>query len=132
MVFHHPSEHLQDGKPHSLELQITHKSDDEQHLVLAIFLEVGQENSNFNPLIKFLSEKEKIGKVDLSKIVDVNNQTFFYDGSLTVPPCSEGVKWYVVKTPLKISKEQMNEIIKFGIFAKTNARPVQAFHPEKY
>ena len=74
----------------------------------------------------------RLGRIDISKIVNTNDKTFFYDGSLTTPPCSEGVKWYVMKTPVKISQEQMNKIIKSAIFAKTNARPVQAFHPEKY
>ena len=70
--------------------------------------------------------------IDLSKIANEHDKMFFYDGSLTVPPCSEGVKWYVLKTPLKVSKNQMRAIIKAGIFAKTNARPVQKFNPEKY
>lgn len=130
--FHHPSEHLVNGKPHSLEMQIYHKNDSEQWLVLAIFLEVGKENPEFNKLIKLLSKKEKDGKLDLSKIVNENDKTFFYDGSLTTPPCTEGIKWYVMKNPVYVSKEQMRQLIKLGIFSKTNARPVQAFHPEKY
>lgn len=130
--FHHPSEHLVAGNPHSLELQIYHKSTDEQWLALAIFLELGEENPAFNQLIKTISGKKKDGKIDLSKIANEHDKMFFYDGSLTVPPCSEGVKWYVLKTPLKVSKNQMRAIIKAGIFAKTNARPVQKFNPEKY
>jgi carbonic anhydrase len=130
--FHHPSEHLINSQAHSLELQITHKSEDEQLLKLAIFLEVGKENEKFDYLIKLLSAKEKDSKIDLSKIVKADDKIFFYDGSSTTPPCREGVKWYVMKTPIQISKEQMNQIIKSAIFTKTNARPVQKFHPEKY
>ncbi len=130
--FHHPSEHLVAGKAHSLEMQIYHKSEDEQWLVLAIFLEVGKENPNFKQITELLGSKEKEGKIDLSKIVNASDKIFFYDGSLTVPPCREGVKWYVMQTPIEVSKEQMNQIIKTGIFAKTNARPVQTYHPEKY
>lgn len=132
LEFHHPSEHLISGKPHSLELQIYHKSEDEQWLVVAIFLEVGKENSEFKKLISLLVSKENEGKFDLSKIVKSNDQTFFYDGSNTTPPCKEGVKWHVMKTPIEISKEQMNQIIHSAIFVKMNARPVQEFHPEKY
>lgn len=130
--FHHPSEHLIDGKAHSLELQIYHKSEDEQWLALAIFLEIGKENKDFDQLIKLLRDKKLEGKIDLSKIVKANDKIFFYDGSLTVPPCTEGMKWYVMQTPIEISKEQMNQIIKLGIFVKSNARPVQKFNPEKY
>jgi carbonic anhydrase len=68
----------------------------------------------------------------LSKIVKEKDKIFFYDGSFTTPPCKEGVKWYVMKTPVTVSKEQMNQIIKLGIFVKSNARSVQEFHPEKF
>jgi carbonic anhydrase len=132
LEFHHPSEHLIGGKPHSLELQIYHKSDDEQWLVLGIFLEVGKENSEFKKLISLMTSKADDAKFNLEKIIKSNDQTFFYDGSNTTPPCKEGVKWYVMKTPLEISKEQMNQIIQSAIFVKTNSRPVQEFHPEKY
>jgi len=128
--FHHPSEHLVDSAPYSLEMQIYHKSDDEQRLAVAIFLEIGEENKNFNQIIEGL--KNKSSKIDLSKIIKLDDDLFFYDGSSTTPPCKEGLKWYIMKTPIKISKEQMNQIIKSAIFAKTNARAVQAFHDEKY
>lgn len=131
LSFHHPSEHLINSKSHSLEMQVMHKSEDEQWLGLAVFLEVGKANPDFEPLVKILSQK-KDGKFDLSKIIKENDKVFYYDGSLTTPPCTEGVKWYVMKTPLEISKEQMNVIIKKAIFVKSNARPVQAYHPEKY
>lgn len=130
--FHHPSEHLINGKQHSLELQVFHKSDDEQWLVLAILVEIGKENPAFNDMIKLMRSKEIEGKMNLSKIIKETDKTFFYDGSFATPPCTEGVKWYVMQTPLKISKEQMNQIIKLGIFTKSNARPVQEFHLEKY
>lgn len=132
LSFHHPSEHLVSGKPHSLELQIAHKSEDEQWLILGIFLEVGKENPAFKNLINFLTSKEKEGKIDLTKFVKSDDKIFFYDGSLTTPPCKEGVKWYVMKTPIEVSKEQMNQIIKSAILVKMNARKAQKFHPEKY
>lgn len=132
LAFHHPSEHLVRGKAHSMEMQILHKSDDEQWLALGIFLEVGKENPNFKTLINFLNSKNKEAKMDASKIVKFADDVFFYDGSFTTPPCKEGVKWFVMKTPIEISKEQMNQIIKSAIFVKTNARPVQKFNPEKY
>lgn len=130
--FHHPSEHLVKGKPHSLEMQIYHKSEDEQWLTVALFLEVGKENPNFKQIIDVMKSDKKDLKIDLSKILNDNDLKFFYDGSMTVPPCREGVKWYVIKTPVEVSKEQMDQLIKLGIFVKSNARPVQKFHPEKY
>ena len=131
--FHHPSEHLVKGQTHSLEMQIAHKSDDEQWLMLSVFLEVGKENKNFNEIIDFVSNKKNLEtKINLNKIINKNDQVFFYDGSLTTPPCTEGVKWYVFKTPIEISKEQMNILIKKTIFSKSNAREVQKFNFEKF
>lgn len=134
MHFHHPSEHQIKGEKHSLELQISHKSEDEQWLNLAVFFEVGKENAEINKLITLLENKDSKAniKFDLNKIIQANDQVFFYEGSSTTPPCKEGVKWYVLKTTLEMSKEQMNKIIKLSILTKSNARPIQEFHPEAF
>lgn len=136
LEFHHPSEHLVNGKTHSLEMQITYKSEDEQSLKLAFFLEPdtakNTENKKFSDLVKFLIGKEKEGTIDITSLVQENDKAFFYEGSNTVPPCREGVKWYVMKTPILVSKEQLNQIIRSSIFIPSNARPVQKFNPESF
>lgn len=137
LEFHHPSEHLIDSEPHSLEMQIYHKSEDEQWLVVSYFIELDlenllQENLNFVPLIDFLNSSNIDAKIDPNNLIDKNNLSFFYDGSFTTPPCSEGVKWYIMKKPLYISKNQLNNIIKKTIFTKTNARDIQKYNPEKF
>jgi|APGre2960657423_1045063.scaffolds.fasta_scaffold00393_3 carbonic anhydrase len=131
--FHHPSEHLVKNQASSLEMQIAFKSEDEQWLMMSIFLEVGNHHKNFEEIISFVeNKKQKEGKIDLEKIIKKNDLVFFYEGSITTPPCTEGIKWYIYKTPIYISKEQMNIIIKNTIFTKTNARDVQKFNPEKF
>jgi carbonic anhydrase len=135
--FHHPSEHLLDSNPHSLEMQIYHKSEDEQWLAVSYFLEISNQNNDnenlyFKNLINFLKSNQIEDKFDLSKIIDEKSLSFFYEGSFTTPPCTEGVKWYIMKNPIYISKEQMNAIIKSTIFVKSNARGVQKFNPEKF
>lgn len=131
--FHHPSEHLVKGKNHSLEMQIAHKSEDEQWLILSFFLEVGDHNKNFQEIVDFIANKKlKESKINLNKIINKSDLVFFYDGSFTTPPCTEGVKWYVFKAPIFISKEQMNLIITKAIFSKANAREIQKFNLEKF
>ena len=134
--FHHPSEHLLDSSPHSLEMQIYHKSEDEQWLALSYFLEIPAQNNNenlyFKNLINFLKSDKIEDKFDLSKIIDEKSLSFFYEGSFTTPPCTEGGKWYIMKNPIFINKEQMNVIIKSTIFVKSNAREVQKFNSEKF
>jgi carbonic anhydrase len=131
--FHHPSEHLMKGKNFSQEMQIAFKSEDEQWLIISLFLEIGNHNKNFDEIINFIGNKKiKEAKIDLEKIIKKDDSVFFYEGSFTTPPCFEGVKWYIFKTPILISKDQMNLIIKNAIFTKTNAREVQKFNPEKF
>ena len=135
--FHHPSEHLLDSNPHSLEMQIYHKSEDEQWLAVSYFLEISNQNNDnenlyFKNLINFLKSNQIEDKFDLSKIIDKKSLSFFYEGSFTTPPCTEGVKWYIMKNPIYISKEQMSAIIKSTIFVKSNRRGVQKFNSEKF
>lgn len=130
--FHHPSEHLVKGKAHSLEMHLYHKSRDEQKLMVAVFLELGEENPDFKDLIKFLASEEIEGEINPNHFVKENDKSFFYDGSLTIPPCEEGVKWYVMETTITLSKDQLNKIIKSAIFTKSNTRPTQPYHPERF
>jgi carbonic anhydrase len=121
------------GKNFSQEMQIAFKSEDEQWLIISLFLEIGNHNKNFDEIINFIGNKKiKEAKIDLEKIIKKDDSVFFYEGSFTTPPCQEGVKWYIFKTPILISKDQMNILIKESIFAKTNAREVQKFNPEKF
>lgn len=134
IFFHHPSEHLINGKQESLEMHIFHKSDSEQSLALALMISLGEENAQFANIISLLENKKRsaVADLDLSRIIDKKGKFFFYDGSLTTPPCTEGVKWFIMKDPIQISKEQMNKIIKLALKGRANARPAQKFSPEKY
>ncbi|MBU6338860.1 MAG: carbonic anhydrase family protein [Rickettsiales bacterium] len=135
LQFHHPSEHQINGEEQALEMQIFHKSDSEQIAALSVLVKVGKENSEFNKLIDLLKNPKKDdvwSEFNVGKVIDKNSKLFFYDGSLTTPPCTEGVKWFVMEKESEMSKEQMNEIIKLALKGKTNQRPTQAFHPELY
>jgi len=139
--FHHPSEHQINSEAQSLEMQIYHKSDDEQWLVLSYFLELNltkieEINENFIDLINFLKSKDKIKesefKIDLKNLISNSTNYFFYEGSFTTPPCKEGLKWYVFKEPIYLAKNQINQIIKLAIFTKSNARDIQKYNPSKF
>lgn len=136
LIFHHPSEHLLESKNHSLEMQIYHKSEDEQWLVVSYFLEINDDfkknNQKFEKLINFVNDNKKEDLLNLADIIDDNGSIFFYEGSYTTPPCYEGVKWYIFSKPILLSKDQMMTLIKKTIFVKSNARQVQKFNPEKF
>jgi carbonic anhydrase len=61
--------------------------------------------------------------IDLAQLLPAKRDYFTYMGSLTTPPCSEGVTWIVIKQPLAVSAEQIGV---FGHLYKNNARPVQS------
>ena len=132
--FHHPSEHQINSQSFDLEMQLSHKSEDEQWLIVSFFIaKHQQENLDFRSLIGFLESKNNTTSLDIKKIISHNNNiSFFYEGSFTTPPCLEAVKWFVFKNPILLNQNQINSIIKNTIFVSNNARPLQKFEPQNF
>ncbi len=126
--YHAPSEHAVDGKLFAAELHIVHKNADGGLAVVGILLDEGAQNSAYQPFIDNLPVKESevhdagvtINAMDLLPAVQT---TFRYSGSLTTPPCSEGVSWLLMTTPVELSAEQIHALT--SIFEGGNNRPVQ-------
>ncbi|MBI5971066.1 MAG: carbonic anhydrase family protein [Deltaproteobacteria bacterium] len=131
--FHNPSEHTLGNKPFAIELHLVHKNAKGALAVVGILLEEGAENLAYKAVFANLP-KNADTKIDADLSINAetllpSDRTYYrYDGSLTTPPCSEGVNWFVLKTPIQLSKEQLASYN--GIFKKTN-RPVQPLHDRK-
>ena len=129
--FHKPAEEKIDGKGHDMDAQLVHKGPDGKPMVLAILLDAGKENKAIKSLWDNLpKEKGKEVTNDAVKInaVDLlpNDKGYYsYAGSLTTPPCTENVTWYVLKSPVQVSADQ---IARFGRLYPNNARPTQPFN----
>jgi carbonic anhydrase len=128
--FHHPSEHLLSGQALDLELHFVHKSEAGQLAVLGIFIRPGAENAALAPIWaampKEAGEPQQIGtNIDPAALLPANRQYFRYKGSLTTPPCSEGVLWTVFKDPIEASSEQIRQ---FAELFPVNARPIQSLN----
>ena len=128
--FHRPSEERIDGKVFDMVVHLLHKSADGKHAVVAVLLESGsaqpvvQSVWNNLPLEKG-TEVIAQGPIDPAGLLPEDRRYYTYMGSLSTPPCSEGVRWMVMKTPVHVSPEQLQ------IFARLypmNARPVQPLH----
>lgn len=126
--YHAPSEHAVDGKLFAAELHIVHKNADGGLAVVGILLDEGEQNNAYQPFIQNLPSEESDVKdvgvtVNAADLLPVEHTTFRYSGSLTTPPCSEGVNWLLMTTPVEISAEQIAALT--SIFEEGNSRPVQ-------
>ena len=123
--FHHPSEHLLDGKPLAMEAHFVHRSSDGNLAVLGVLIEEGAENAALAPIWAAMPAHKGDGpvvSVALKDLLPADRTLFRYAGSLTTPPCSEIVNWVTFKTPIQASREQ---IAAFATLFPMNARPVQ-------
>lgn len=125
--FHTPSEHVVDGKTYPAELHLVHKSADGKLAVLGILIEEGAENAGFTGLTANLPKAGEEAAVeganfDPAQFLPEDHAIYRYSGSLTTPPCSEGVAWHVVQQPLTASAEQIEALSKV---MGENARPPQ-------
>lgn len=129
--FHAPSEHSLDGLHYPMEMHLVHAgSDGKPGLVVAVFLVQGGEGRAFAPLLSDLP-REMGGRkddaavtVDLANLLPADRTTLTYEGSLTAPPCTEGIRWYVLKTPVGITGGEMGAFVSLPHMTPTN-RPVQ-------
>ncbi|EXI73574.1 MAG: Carbonic anhydrase precursor [Candidatus Accumulibacter sp. SK-11] len=126
--FHRPSEERVNGKSFEMGAHLVHRSEDGRLAVVAVLLEKGMEH----PLIQTVWNNLPLEKgeyvmppglsIDLAQLLPADRSYYTYMGSLTTPPCSEGVLWLVLRQPQQISAEQL------AIFARLyrhNARPIQ-------
>ncbi|KAI9140734.1 alpha carbonic anhydrase [Paraphysoderma sedebokerense] len=128
--YHLPSEHLLDERHHEGEIHFVHKSDDNRLLVVGFFLDV-HPNAAPNPFVEQFvprlpmkpGQKQVIERLQFNHFSSCDlSQYFTYKGSLTTPPCSENVRWIVMRQPIVINPHQY-EILKNSV--PYNARPVQ-------
>ncbi|MEZ5380934.1 MAG: carbonic anhydrase family protein [Microthrixaceae bacterium] len=127
--FHAGSEHVIDGSQFPLEMHIVHSTEDEKLAVVGVMVEVGAENealaSVFDNIPTEVSEEGEVvdgATVDLSAALPDAQTYYQYSGSLTTPPCSEGVSWQVLETPIEVSQAQLDA---FTEVVDGNFRPVQ-------
>jgi carbonic anhydrase len=111
---HSPSEHLVDGKPLDLELHLVHKSDQGALTVVGLLFKKGKENQALasvfaNAPAEVTTEAKPVEKteLDLAQLLPVKRGYYSYSGSLTTPPCTEGVNWIVMQTYPEVSEAQI-------------------------
>jgi carbonic anhydrase len=126
--FHTPSEEQVNGKRFSMVAHLVHKSDAGQLAVVAVLMEVAGTNPLIDKVWTYmpLDAGDRVAMprelLDMNELLPADQRYYQFMGSLTTPPCSEGVLWMVLKQPMKISKVQYKL---FSQLYPNNARPVQ-------
>jgi len=126
--FHKPSEEKIKGKSFEMVAHLVHADSDGKLAVVAVLLDQGSANPLIHELWKNLpKEKEKEEapdkvQIDATQLLPLDRGYYTFSGSLTTPPCSENVTWFVLKQAGAISSE---EIATFSSVYPNNARPIQ-------
>jgi carbonic anhydrase len=126
--FHAPSENLLNGKHFPLEAHFVHADADGNLAVVAVFFEKGAANAALDKLGKDLpvraGDKHDLdAKLAAVELMPKTREYYRFSGSLTTPPCSEGVNWLVLKHPVTASEQQIEQL--HAAMGHDNARPVQ-------
>ena len=122
--FHGKSEHTVDGKRYDMVAHMVHQNPKTKQLaVIAIFFKEGKKNPMLDKIINGIGKEIS---VDPQNLLPADTKHYFhYVGSLTTPPCSENVQWFLLKQPDEASKEQIEAFRKYYV---DNERPVQELY----
>lgn len=135
--FHAESEHTFSGKHFPLEAHFVHKNADGKLAVVGVMFEPGTRNNGLDAVLlnmpgKAHQEKRVMAKFNPAVLLPSVHTHYQYSGSLTTPPCSEGVSWTVLNTPMPISEEQLANFHRAYVH---NNRPLQEWngrHPASF
>jgi carbonic anhydrase len=126
--FHHPSEEYIHGQPSAMAVHLMHASSTGKVAAVTVLLEPGRANSTVQRLWEHMppapgSEHEIVGvDVDPTGLLPRDLGYYTYAGSQTAPPCTEGVTWFVLKTPVELSLAQIDA---FTTLYPHDVRPLQ-------
>ncbi|KAI5682809.1 hypothetical protein M9H77_04037 [Catharanthus roseus] len=127
--WHSPSEHTVNGTRYNLELHLVHKNSYGQLAVIGILYKLGHPDTFLAELLRHVTTAHgeiELGVVSPGEIKFGSRKYYRYIGSLTVPPCTEGVLWTILNKVRTVSREQirtMRDVVHDGFEA--NARPIQ-------
>jgi carbonic anhydrase len=130
--FHHPSEQAVKGKLTDMDVHLLHKSADGKLAVVAVRLneDIGSPNAVLAALWPHLpthagATEKVIDEVNPGGLLPADRGYWTYQGSLTTPPCTEGVRWFVFEQELSLSRNQWRV---FAALFNVNTRPLQEPH----
>ncbi|MDY1038005.1 carbonic anhydrase family protein [Lelliottia sp. CFBP8978] len=129
--FHSPSENTVHGKKYAMEMHLVHKNAKGELTVVAVMFDKGAANAELDKLWNVMpghAEQSATLNIhlDINKLLPTDKTYWRFSGSLTTPPCSEGVTWIVLKQPMTLSESQWEKFT--HTMHHDNNRPVQSLH----
>jgi len=131
---HTPSEHTLDGRYSRMEIHVVH-SDGTDNIVLGVFVKAGNSNPELAKLVKMIQQHKVIfkplelkkevtsEKIDPESLFPKDRSFFYYEGSLTTPPCTENTNFFIFQHEIEASEAEIAEFEKFA--PGGNNRPIQ-------
>ncbi|MGF1683535.1 carbonic anhydrase [Photobacterium minamisatsumaniensis] len=125
--FHTPSENYINGKQYPLEAHFVHANQQGQLAVIAVMFNTGpRANDQLNMLLEAIPKKDTATQLtstfNPAELLPRDREYYRFNGSLTTPPCSEGVRWFMMKDHQSGSEKQVGSL--HGVMGD-NARPLQ-------
>jgi carbonic anhydrase len=127
--FHRPAEERVNGRTFDMVAHLVHKNKEGKLAVVAVLMQAAGENPFIRtlwthlPLDTGVEVSVPTVSIDLNQFLPRSRGYFAFSGSLTTPPCTEGVLWIVLRSPIQVSRQQISV---FAKLYKNNARPVQS------
>ena len=129
--FHSPSEHTFSGRRYPMEMHMVHRASSGALAVVGVLVAEGRHHAAFDPVWTNLPRAKGVEThyehitVDVDALLPASHASYRYQGSLTTPPCTEGVEWIVLSTPIELDRQQIDT---FRAIIHDNSRPVQALN----
>lgn len=126
--FHAPSENTINGKHFPLEAHFVHADKDNRLAVIGVMFEQGKENTELKKIWDNMPESEQskahlIEALSTAKLLPKEKSYYRFNGSLTTPPCTEGVRWFVLKNTIEASQAQIDKF--HNVMGTDTNRPIQ-------
>ncbi|WP_165206800.1 carbonic anhydrase family protein [Weissella sagaensis] len=121
---HTPSEHTVNDISYDAEIHFVHEASDGRLAVVAILVQSGNASQTYDAVLAHMDKTEHF-EIPIDDIMPVSKAYYHYIGSLTTPPLTENVEWYVLKQPVTLSVEQLNHL---KTFYSHNNRDLQALN----
>ena len=121
---HTPSEHTINKQAYDAEIHFVHEASDGRLAVVAAMVEAGHKSVTYEAILQHMNETTDFD-IPVSDIMPEGKEYYHYIGSLTTPPLTENVEWYVLKTPVTLSQEQIAHLM---TFYSHNNRDLQALN----